>query len=73
MKDRAATKWHVQVLPAAKKQWYIRLVRSGRVVLVGETRKGKASTLRTAALLAGELGVFEDLTDNEPPNSMWEF
>jgi len=73
MKTRAATKWHVQVLCAKKGQWYIRLVRSGRVVLVGETRKGKASTLKTAALLAGEIGVFEDLTVLEPPNNLWAF
>lgn len=46
--DRDATLWHVFVKRSANKQWLIELQRSGEVVAVGETRKGKAATVKTA-------------------------
>lgn len=78
MKARASTKWHVQVLPAVKRQWYIRIKRNGEVVSVGETRKGKRSTIATAKGIVADMlpgkAVFDDLTRlSELPNGMWEF
>lgn len=54
---REATFWRVMVKRSVDGQWQLFIKRGGQVVLVGETRKSKAATVKTAQQLVDDANL----------------